>query len=183
MENIQNNNLRIISKKNLIILTILLVITLILGLIFIFNINSDFVMTKTIFGNMSSIDGTNPGAGEFLLISLFVGGLTFLGELGLLIMTIFIYFLIPVGTNILLLIINAIARLFQIGKYKNWKNITTKVLLYFSIFLQGVLNIYLLFLSFSGFDLIYVVIYLMLIVNVMGFIKTINNLKSIKNSL
>jgi len=43
MDNIKNNNLKIINKKNLIVSAIVLTITFVLGLIFIFNINSDFV--------------------------------------------------------------------------------------------------------------------------------------------
>jgi len=181
MDNIKNNNLKIINKKNLIVSAIVLTITFVLGLIFIFNINSDFVITKTIFGEMTSpVEGNTPGAGELFLLSLVVSGLTFLGELGLLVLVAFLYFVIPVGANILSLIINIIARVFQIGEHRNWKNITTKVLLYSSTVLQGILNVYLLFLSFLGFDLIYVLIYLILIVNIFGFIKNIINLRNIK---
>jgi len=177
----ENNNLKRINKNFIIISAIVLSLTLILGLIFIFNMNSDFVITKTILGEMtSSIDGNNPGAGGLLILSLFVSGLTFLGEIALLIIVAFMFFIIPVGANIVLLIINTIARLFQIGEYRNWKNITTKVLLYLSTILQGILNVYLLFLCFSGFDLLYIVIYFMLIVNIFGFIKNIINLRNIK---
>ena len=177
----ENSNLKRINKNFIIISAIVLSLTLVLGLIFIFNMNSDFVITKTILGDMtSSIDGNNPGSGEFFMVSLFVSGLTFLGELGLLIIVAFMFFIIPVGANIVLLIINTIARLFQIGEYRNWKNITTKVLLYLSTILQGILNVYLLFLCFSGFDLLYIVIYFMLIVNMFGFIKNIINLRNIK---
>lgn len=181
MINIENNNLKIINKKFLIMSGIVLTITFILGLVFIFNINSDFALTKTIWGRMTStVDGNYTGAGGYMFVSLFVSGLAFLDELTVLILVAFICFVIPVGVNIFILIINIIARLFQIGTNKNWKNITSKVLLYFSVVLQGILNIYLLFLSFSGFGLLYIVIYLMLMINIFGFVKNIINLRNNK---
>lgn len=78
--------------------------------------------------------------------------------------------------NLLTLIISLIARLFQRGESKNWKNIITKVLLYISIVLQGILSIYILFLCFTGWGLVYVTIYLMLIINIFGVVKNIFNI-------
>lgn len=180
----QNNNiLKKMSNKSIIASLIVLIITFILGLIFIKNIDFDFTATKTTVDELiSNVDGNNPGAGEFMLISLLVGGgLTFLGEVGLLLMTAFCYLVIPVCTNGIISIINIVSRLFQIGIDKNWKNITTKVLLYIATILQGILSVYLLILSFTGFGLIYILIYLMLAINVYVFVKHILNLKSIKN--
>lgn len=178
----ENNSLKKASKKILIISLIVLIITLILGLAFELNLKSDFYLTKTVWGKMmSDVDGTYPGAGEWTLISLAVSGATALAEIGALIMIMFAFFLIPVGSNVVFLIISIIARLFQIGKNKKWKDTTAKVLLIFSFILHGIFNIYLLILAFTGFVRLFIFVYLMLIINVYGLIKKIMLLKNVKN--
>lgn len=170
------------SNKKIIIMTIIaLVLTLALGLIFLFNINSDFVATKTVWGTMTEgVDGDTPGSGELVIIASIISGFAFLGELTAFFIIILAYLGIPVFVNALILLINFIARLFQIGDSKEWKDVTTKALLYFSIVLQGLLNLYILFLCFTGYGLAYIAIYLMLIINVFAFIKNILSMKKSK---
>ena len=184
MENIQSSNLKIISKKMIIMMLIVLGVTFIMGLIFVFYTDHEFLVTRTVWSTMTEgVDGDTPGGGELILISAFVSGMTFLGELTIIIIIIAMFLVIPVVVNSLALIINLIARLFQIGESKNWKNITTKVLLYVSIVLQGLLSIYILFLCFTGCGLVYITVYLMLIINVFGVVKNIlNNINSKKIS-
>ena len=132
---------------------------------------------ETIFGDMtSSIESTNPGAGEYLLLTLFVSGLTFVGELGLLIVILFLFLIVPVISSILFLLLSIIARLFQIGEEKKWKEITTKVIIYISMSLEALLSIYIAILSFTGFDLLYIPIYLMLITHIVSLVINIINL-------
>lgn len=179
MENTQINNLKKLSNKFLIMSIIALVVTFILGLVFIFSINSDFTATKTIWGEMTSnVDGNNPGDAEYMGLALFLSGLTFFGELGVILIFIFLIFLVPFFANSFFLIINTVSRLFQIGKTKKWKNTISKILLYSSTVLQGILNIYLLLLCFTGVGIIYILLYLMFIINVICFIKNIINLKN-----
>lgn len=123
------------------------------------------------------VSGDTPGSGELVLIASLISGLTFLGELAALGVIIFAYFFIPFAANALTLVLNLIARLFQIGESREWKDVTTKALLYFSIVLQGLLNLYILFLCFTGYGLVYISVYLMLIINVFVFIKNILNLR------
>lgn len=173
-----NNSTKVASKKILIRSVIILFLTFVLGLVFLFNTNSDFVATKTIWGKMTEgVGGDTPGSGELVLIASLISGLTFLGELAAFGVIIFAYFLIPFAANILTLVLNLIARLFQIGESREWKDVTTKALLYFSIVLQGLLNLYILFLCFTGYGLVYISVYLMLIINVFVFINNILNLR------
>lgn len=146
-------NLKAANKKIIIMSIITLVITIGLGIFFMVSLNADFVATKTIWGRIS--------------------GLTFLGELIAITIIIFTYFLILFAANAFTLVINLIARLFQIGESREWKDVITKALLILSIVLQGILNIYILFLCFTGYGLVYISIYLMLIINVFAFIKNI----------
>lgn len=176
------NNLKIINKKSIGISLIVLALTFILGLILAFNIDIDFFATKTVFNKLfSSADVDNPGSGAQLLFSFFVSGFVAFGEFSLILLVILMFVLIPIFVNILLSLIGMIARLFLIGKYKKWKTIITKTLLYLLVVLQGILNVYLLILSFSGFGVIYVIVYLMLAINVFGFVKNIFNLKNLNN--
>ena len=176
MQNIKKSNTKII------IMTIIaLVSTFALGLIFIFNANSEFIATKTVWGTMiEGVDGDTPGSGELVIIASIISGFAFLGELTAFFITISAFFGIPVLANSLILIVNFIARLFQIGETKEWKDVTTKVWLYFSIVLQGLLNVYILFLCFTGYGLVYLLIYLMLIINVFAFIKNILSMRKSK---
>ena len=166
------------SGKIIVMSLIATVVTLIMGIIFFFNTNSDFIATKTIWGKMTEgVSGDTPGSGELVLIASLISGLAFFGELAALGVIIFAYFLIPFAANMLTLVLNLIARLFQIGESREWKDVTTKALLYFSIVLQGLLNLYILFLCFTGYGLVYISVYLMLIINVFVFIKNILNLR------
>ena len=138
-------------------------------------------MTKTIFSELtSSLDGNTPGSGELLFLSLFISTFTFLGELGIMLIVILLFFVVPVSSNSLLFFINIIARLFQIGENKRWKNIITKTLLVISLIIQGILLFYLLLLFFTGFSWIYLIIYLMFAFNVFAFIKNICYIKNNK---
>ena len=176
MENTKSNNLKIMNKKMICMSLIVLAITLIMGIVFISNTNLDFMMTRTVWADMTEgIDGDTPGGGELFLISAFVSGLTLVGELTLVLIIIVAYLVIPVLGNAFILINNLIARLFQVGQCKKWKNTVTKILLYISIVLQGILGVYILLLCFTGFGLVYIAIYLMLIINVFGFVKSIIN--------
>ena len=156
-------NLKTANKKIIIMSIITLVITIGLGIFFMVSLNADFVATKTIWGRIS--------------------GLTFLGELTAIVIIIFAYFLIPFAANALIMVFNLIARLFQIGKNKEWKDVTTKALLIFAIVLQGILNLYILFLCFTGYGLAYIAVYLMLIINVFAFVKNIVNLRKSNNQI
>ena len=177
-------NLKTANKKIIIMSIITLVITIGLGIFFMVSLNADFVATKTIWGRMTAgVSGDTPGSGELVLIASLISGLTFLGELTAIVIIIFAYILIPFAANALIMVFNLIARLFQIGESKEWKDVTTKALLYFSIVLQGILNIYILFLCFTGYGLAYIAVYLMLIINVFAFVKNIVNLRKSNNQI
>jgi hypothetical protein len=177
-------NLKTANKKIIIMSIITLVITIGLGIFFMVSLNADFVATKTIWGRMTAgVSGDTPGSGELVLIASLISGLTFLGELTAIVIIIFAYFLIPFAANALIMVFNLIARLFQIGKNKEWKDVTTKALLIFAIVLQGILNLYILFLCFTGYGLAYIAVYLMLIINVFAFVKNIVNLRKSNNQI
>lgn len=173
--------MKTVSGKIIIMSLIATVVTLIMGIIFFINTDSDFVATKTIWGKMTEgVSGDTPGSGELVLIASLISGLAFFGELAAFGVIIFAYFLIPFAANMLTLVFNLIARLFQIGESREWKDVTTKALLYFSIILQGLLNLYILFLCFTGYGLVYISVYLMLIINVFAFIKNILSMRKCK---
>ena len=184
-------NLKTANKKIIIMSIITLVITIGLGIFFMVSLNADFVATKTIWGRMTAgVSGDTPGSGELVLIASLISGLTFVTiavdvriSITAIVIIIFAYFLIPFAANALIMVFNLIARLFQIGKNKEWKDVTTKALLIFAIVLQGILNLYILFLCFTGYGLAYIAVYLMLIINVFAFVKNIVNLRKSNNQI
>ena len=180
MENTLNYNLKETSKKIILMSLIVLGITIIMGMIFVFNVDSDFVITRTVWDSMIEvIDADNPGSGEALIPALFVGMLAFFGELALLGIIFTVYLVIPLVVNLILLIINILARLFQIGKSREWKNVITKVLLYISFAIQGILCGFMVFITFTGFGWVYIAVYVMLAINIYGFVKNIISIRKV----
>jgi hypothetical protein len=90
-----------------------------------------------------------------------------------------VYLVIPLVVNLILLIINILARLFQIGKSREWKNVITKVLLYISFAIQGILCGFMVFITFTGFGWVYIALYVMLAINIYGFVKNIISIRKV----
>lgn len=175
------NSLKKVSNKFLVMSLIILVVTFVLAITFLFSFKYDFSITDTVFDKMmSGVDSNNPGAGAWALWSLIIGGFALIGEFGLLLIFFITILIVPACTHGICLILNGISRLFQIGMDKRWKKIITKVLLYISTILQGLLCICLGLSAITGFSLIYIILYLILAANIYVFVQYISNLKLIK---
>lgn len=174
------------GNKILLASLIVLIITFVLGLLFCVTTNVSFAVSETIFGKMAGVDPEFSGAGEYVLLTMFLGFFVFMGEASVLILIFFAAFLIPVCINFIILLLRIIGRLFQIGDAKKWKNITTIVFMIISFVIQLLLDIYLITVAFSGFSLNYIFIYVMILINlgslILNLVWFIKGIKELKNS-
>ena len=177
-----NTNLKKVSKKFIIQSLILTAITFILGMMFFTSLDGEYIITG---GEKSTFlkDVNASELGGFLPFWLFF-------ELASYAFLAFYCIVIPVGVNVVLLFNNIIARLFQIGENKNWKNIVTKTILFICIVFQGLLSAYILFLAiaFTGYTSQVYIMYAIFFVNAVGFVKGIVNMinkkeKSVENPM
>jgi len=96
---------------------------------------------------------------------------TILADLGLIIFLGFILLVIPTGTTIIIFINQCIARLFQLGKEKQWKNTTSKVFTILSTSILIILVVTLSFVFLISLNLILLLLMSVIIVDIVLFIK------------
>ena len=150
-----------------------LIIQIVLGLVLpIFDFGNFYIT-----GGDKSVIFTDDETTNFLLI---ITGIGLLVEMGLMLVLGIICYVIPVITNIVLLIINGIARLFQIGEYKKWKNNITIACLYIGIAVQVLMNLYLILLLISLIVSGYVSLYagVAVVINMYGLVKNFKCLRA-----
>ena len=160
---------------------IVLALTFITCLLMCFSFRFGFDGTKTIWSHLTSnVSANNPGSGEYALISLFITGTALGMELFFYLAILYLFVLVPIAENVFVLFLSVIARLFQIGKERRWKDIVTKVLLIISVIFQGMLCVYSLILAFTGFSLFFIIHYFVTLINILAFIHYIKLLKKDK---
>ncbi|MBQ7137049.1 MAG: hypothetical protein IJO43_03650 [Bacilli bacterium] len=146
----------------LILSIIFLVVTIVLGFLAIrfdgFNFPFLSKMSET-FNNMEN----DPGAGWYLI---FAGGAAILGDLALGLLLVWYIIFVPFIMNLLIIILQGIARLFQIGVEKDWKKIVSKVLTVLSIIIRILLCLLLLFISLLGFQVSQIILFILLAANI-----------------
>jgi len=113
--------------------------------------------------NVNNAGEGNPGAGWYLLI---VGGIGLGADLAMGFILIFILIFIPFFMNIFIVVSQGIARLFQIGLEKNWKNIVSKVFTVISILIQVLLCLLLLLILLTNLEISKILLFLALALNV-----------------
>lgn len=86
--------------------------------------------------------------------------------------------IIPCGVLLLKLVLMVIARLFQIGNQKKWKNIVSKVFIYISLVLMIFLGIYILLLFINTLNLF---LLLSIVGKVVEIILVMKEIKKIRN--
>lgn len=161
-------NYKKISKKFISRSLIVLVITFILGMMFLSSLADEFYITGG--GKSTFIDPDNNTSN---MVWIFPAG--FLLEAASYIYIGVICVATPIIANMIMCMLSIVARLFQIGMEKRWKNITTKVLLIISIVLQVILSVYVLSMgiTFSKFDALAFDMYAISFVNIVAVVKGI----------
>ena len=169
-------NYKKISKKFITRSLIVLTVTFILGMMFLFSLGDEFYITG---GDKSSF--IDPDNNTSNMVWIFPAG--FLLEAASYIYIGVICVTTPIIANMIMCMLSIVARIFQIGTEKRWKNITTKVLLIISIVLQGLLSVYVLFLgiAFSKYDSLAFDLYAISFVNIVAVVKSILNFRNKKN--
>ncbi len=119
--------------------------------------------------------GDDSGVGK--LIGIPIAGVA---KLGIVILGVFIL-LIPSAIIFIIILLQIIARLMQIGNEKKWKNTTSKILTYISMVIQIFLSIILLFYIFSNLKVNKVLLIIAFIINVICIITFIIELKKIRS--
>ena len=155
-------------KKSLNYLLILSVICLALTSVLCFSsiIFSDFNLfpvSSEVVENVNNAGEGNPGAGWYLLI---VGGIGLGADLAMGFILIFILLFIPFFMNIFIIASQGIARLFQIGLEKNWKNTVSKVFTVISIIIQTLLCLLLLLILLTNLEISKILLFLALALNI-----------------
>ena len=153
-------------------------VTMLFAIMFMVLCPFGFNASKTVWPALLGQDFGGPGGGYIAAFGFFLGLFTLLAELAILAFILYLFAYIPTYVCGIILVINIIARLFQIGTSKKWKNIVTKIFLFISIIIEGLLCIYLTFLSVTGFTVVYLIIYAMLFINLFAFVKNILVLKN-----
>lgn len=167
-------------KKSLTKLLIIAIICLIISGLFIrLSMNEfTFTFTEQVKEEFNEMDKDNPGAGWYLLI---VGGTAFTTDLFLA----FAYAIllgVPLLTLIIIVLLQIIARLMQIGEKKKWKDTTSKVFTSISIVVQILLCVYLLFIMICGFMINKLLLALVLALNITSVVLFIKELRKVKKN-
>lgn len=155
-------------KKSLNYLLIISIICLALTTVLcfssiIFNEFNLFPFTSEVAENFNNAGSDNPGAGWYLL---FAGGIALLGDFAIGLVLVFSLIFVPFIMNAFVLIIQCVARLFQIGVEKNWKGTVGKVLTVISIITQILLSIVLLINLISNIPVSKILLLLAFAINV-----------------
>lgn len=154
-------------KKSLNFLLILSIICLALISVLCFSSivfnEFNFPFTNEVAENFNNMEEGNPGSGWYLL---FAGGVALLGDFTILFFFVFLLIFVPFVMNFLIVIIQGVARLFQIGLEKKWKNIVGKVLTVISIIIEILLCIILLFIFISNVQVSKILLFLALTLNI-----------------
>lgn len=135
-----------------------------------------FPTTKQVINSVNESSNSS-GAGWYLL---FAGGtavtLDFLMDLSIMIFTI----ILPGVLLFIMIASQGIARLIQIGTEKKWKNITSKVFTYISIFLQALVCLLLILNILSDLSVNKILLAIALVINIVCVIIFIKELSTIK---
>lgn len=158
--------------KLLIIGIICLVVTYLLSIL---STKINFVFTNEVQQTVEEMNGV-PGSGAYLI---FGGAMAITADLALAfahaIMLGIAFFML-----FIIIILQIIARLVQIGDEKKWKNTTSKTLTTISVALQILLCIYLLFIMISNFMINKILFALVLALNITTVVLFIKELKKMK---
>jgi hypothetical protein len=174
VDNVERNNIKITCNKFIKMSAIIFGITFVLGLIISVLLQKGFDITKTVWSGMvTSADPNNPGAGEYVAFGLLASLMAFFAEFISILLTLYVFHIVPNMFTLFVLIVSSIARWFQCGKPKKWKDETSKVLLYISLVVQTFFILYLISLVFSGFGLAFIILYIMIAVNIYAYVKNI----------
>lgn len=136
-----------------------------------------FSTTKGIVNEVNQLGSDNPGSGWYLLVA---GGTSLFAEAGI-ILSYFIIFIVVVGIPafilFLVIIFQGIARVFQIGTEKKWKNITSKVFTYISSVLLVLLCLVLFYEFYALRNFLLFIAWILSLIFVIVFVKELIAMK------
>lgn len=136
----------------------------------------EFAYTKQVGEEFNEMGTDNPGSGWYLLIG---GGTALLADFAITLAYIIILG-IPVLILFLIMILQLIARLLQIGEEKKGKNTTSKVFTIISIVLQITLCTYQLFIITCQFEMNKILLSLACVLNITSVVLFIKELRKMK---
>ena len=152
---------------------IFMVITVILGFFAMRFDGFNFPFLSKVSETFNGMEN-NPGSGWYLI---FAGGAALLSDLALGFLLVWYVIFVPFLLNLLITSLQGIARLFQIGVEKNWKNIVSKSLTIISIIIKIILCLLLLLVLFIGFQVSQIILFVSLCVNIVGVVLFIKEYK------
>lgn len=167
-----------VFNKLLIISVICVVISFSLFFFSTTSTDFDFRATREVVDEVNEMGSDNPGARWYLLMA---GGTATMVDIAVGIANLIII-LIPSFILLVIMIFQCVARLVQIGQQKKWKDITSKILTYISIFLQILLCLVLIFNLSSNLSFNRTLVLLVLILNMVCLVLFIKELVKIKKN-
>lgn len=129
--------------------------------------------------NVNNSSKDDPGLGWYILLA---GGASLAVDIltGFAIAILVVF--IPVGLQLGVVLLQVLARIFQTGNAKKWKNVTSQVLTIISILVQLLLCYVLILNIISNFDVSNILLFLALALNIASIVLFIKELvKSFKN--
>lgn len=165
-----------IFSKLLIIAILCTIITLTLCVCSVYDMgNAQNSVTEEIIGEV--VDNNSPASSWLLFWGLGIGAMA---DIGSALVIGFLVLIIPGFLLLMIVILQSIARLIQVGAEKHWKNITSKVLTYISIVLQFLICFSLLFNILSNLLIRKFVLVIALVLNIVCIVLFIKELSKIK---
>lgn len=134
-----------------------------------------FSTTEGVINEVIQKGSGYPGAGWYLL---FAGGTALFIDFGFMLTCLAFVILIPAFIWFLVIVLQGIARLMQIGIEKKWKNTTSKVLTYISMSILILLCLELVYMIFVLNNMLLVIALFSSIVGVVLFIKELKVMKT-----
>jgi len=133
----------------------------------------NFPATSIVMDNVNNASENDPGVGwYFLLAGSTALTIDILSGFAIIILLVFL----PISISLLVVILQTLARLFQIGNNKKWKDITGQILSIISIIIQILLCNVLVFNLLSNFSVSKILLFLALFINITSIVLFIRQL-------
>ena len=132
---------------------------------------------EKVYNVVQEAGADTPGAGEYLLIG---GTAALIADFSVAIYCMLTLIIIPVFAFLIMLVLQIIARLFQIGAQERWKCITSKILTYIAIVLQILLFLVYILNIFSNIAANRLILLVALVLYTAYVILSIKNIRKVK---
>jgi len=155
----------------------LLIISIIVSIVSIILCNLSWEFSDfNLFTLTTKLFDENSHAGMILL------PMTIMLDFSLALIYLIFLLLIPAALRLIIVSLVIIARLFQIGHNKKWKDTTSKVFIYISFALQILLALYFILFFINTLNLILLLVVVGVVVEIILFIKEFKNIRVEENN-